>query len=48
MADLVTSDPLGPVIHARYPLEATREALGVLAAEQQFGKIVPDIRASQG
>jgi hypothetical protein len=39
---------LPPVIHARYPLEAAHEALGVLEAGQQFGKIVLGIRTSHG
>jgi NADPH:quinone reductase-like Zn-dependent oxidoreductase len=44
----VAQHPLWPVIQARYPLEATREALGVLETGRQFGKIVPDIRTSHG
>ena len=35
------------MIHARYPLEAVREALGVLETGQQVGKIVLDIQTSQ-
>ena len=37
---------LWPVIHTRYPLGAAREALGVLWAGSQFGKIILDIWTS--
>jgi NADPH:quinone reductase-like Zn-dependent oxidoreductase len=40
----VAQHRLRPMIHARYSLEAAHEALGVLEAGQQFGKIVLDIQ----
>jgi NADPH:quinone reductase-like Zn-dependent oxidoreductase len=43
----VAQHRLRPMIHARYPLEAVREALGVLETGQQVGKIVLDIQTSQ-
>ena len=43
----VAQHRLRPMIHARYPLEAAREALGVLETGQQVGKIVLDIQTSQ-
>lgn len=42
----VAQHRLRPVIHARYPLKAVREALGVLEAGQQVGKIALDVQAS--
>jgi NADPH:quinone reductase-like Zn-dependent oxidoreductase len=44
----VAQHRLRPMIHARYPLEAAREALGVLEAGKQFGKIVLDIETRAG
>jgi alcohol dehydrogenase len=40
LADLVQAGELDPVIHARYPLSAAREALAELEERRAFGKVV--------
>jgi alcohol dehydrogenase len=40
LAELVQTGELDPVIHARYPLTAAREALAELEERRAFGKVV--------